>query len=265
MKIVFVHREEKERFSLSSIIDAIKPLNAQTKLVHVSKKEKGDFYVYAHPAVLQKYNKRPAIGVEHGIAPFKMYTYGKHFLNYDYFLAPTPIWQKRLKDLYNYECYLGGFPKLDKFKNYKTGNKTLVIFSWGVNFDKVNKLPKLENVIYTFHPTAKKKFGLSNNIGNVIGDHSSLTLECAFLGLKPKFFIIRDFYNSNVNLPKVYFEKGISEQIELKMDNVIQDKNSLIDCIKNKKSFPSYEFPKEFFPPNDSSKATLECFKDILK
>jgi hypothetical protein len=67
-----------------------------------------------------------------------------------------------------------------------------------------------------------------------------------------------------VNLPKVYFEKGISEQIELKMNNIIQDKNTLIDCIKNKKSFPSYEFSKEFFPPNDSSKATLKCFKNII-
>lgn len=264
MKIVFVFRETKEKLSLEAVIQAIKPLNFEVKLTDVKNKVNGDVYVYSHPAALEVYGKRPALGVEHGISPFKKYTYSKLFCNYDWFLAPTPIWQKRLKDLYNFDSYLGGYPKLDTYKRIKKGKKTLVVFSWGVLQDKVKTLPKSDNIIYSHHPTAKKKYGLDKDIGRVVGDHSSLTLECAFLGYKPRLFLIPEFYKNDVNLPPNFYSDFRSEQIQLDPNRVMTNKETLIDFIKGNDSFPDYEFHPDFFPPINSMEATFNCFKNIF-
>jgi hypothetical protein len=117
-----------------------------------------------------------AIGIEHGIAPFKGYTYAAHFHNYDAYMSPTELWHDRLVHLYpSYasKFWLGGYPRLSqladivrggemthpedislKWINSPAGRRKLVIFSWGVEPNELGRLPDREDVVYLLHPAS---------------------------------------------------------------------------------------------------------------
>lgn len=40
------------------------------------------------------------VNIEHGVAPFKSYTYGPHLVASDHYIAPTKLWAERLQRLY---------------------------------------------------------------------------------------------------------------------------------------------------------------------
>lgn len=118
------------------------------------------------------------VSFDHGIAPFKVYSYAEHFIKYDYYLGTTQFIVDRLKQLFplNRNKFLvGGFPRLDMlysdigarkdlhgllrryyFGTYK-GRITLALFSWGVKKSFVEDLPDREGVVYLFHPSEDRR------------------------------------------------------------------------------------------------------------
>lgn len=173
-------------------------------------------------------------GVEHGISPFKKYTYSSHFLKYDRYFSPTELWNNRLLELYpegGGKFVLGGFPRIEDIKNtqdesngdnfsleewgwgYGTHNKRLVIFSWGIDPEVVGKLPDEHGIVYLFHPASRSQVNrlsfskskvavstpeISSNLvfyaDTVYGDFSSFSLEAMALGKKVRVFICRELY-----------------------------------------------------------------------
>jgi hypothetical protein len=181
------------------------------------------------------------LGVEHGIAPFKAYTYGKHLLSSDFYLAPTQGWAERLARLYPDErskIRIGGYPKIEvirehieRAKSYADGqsNRILVILSWGLDENAFKLLPDLEFIDYLLHPASHRlqnKITLSNakiHISNpditcglissaslIIGDFSSLTLECIFLDRHVVFLVDRSIYVSNCDMDEGFFDSSSS-------------------------------------------------------
>ncbi len=118
-----------------------------------------------------------AVGVEHGIAPFKGYTYSSHFLSYDAYMAPTALWRDRLAGLYPAfasRFWLGGYPRLSQLKDSISNAHTmkmseefsswmeipedrrkLVIFSWGVDPLALQSLPDQSDTVYLLHPSSE--------------------------------------------------------------------------------------------------------------
>ena len=115
------------------------------------------------------------IGIEHGLAPFKRHTFGRHLLDADYYIAPTRLWAERLQKLFPKQASrvkLGGFPRLevlremrdlsatDKISSITTaekwsassGKRKLVILSWGTNSKALDLLPDQPNIAYLYHP-----------------------------------------------------------------------------------------------------------------
>jgi hypothetical protein len=164
------------------------------------------------------------IGVEHGIAPFKRYTYDEELLSADFYLAPTEGWAERLRSLYpelQSKVRLGGFPKIEFIKEHTSRRKTvrsrlmsllrggasdrkgkiLVVLSWGVDAEALRGLPDTDFIDYLLHPADFRlrdtvpftksglyvsspdvTYELIANAALIIGDFSSLSLECIYLG-----------------------------------------------------------------------------------
>lgn len=119
-----------------------------------------------------------AVGCEHGISPFKKYTYSPVFLDYDYYLAPTDLWLTRLQTLYpnrKTRFYQGDYPRLEELReksknieisgiiNYipkyildKKEKIQLVIFTWGINEKILQSMPDKVGIIYLLHPAQKE-------------------------------------------------------------------------------------------------------------
>lgn len=119
-----------------------------------------------------------AVGCEHGISPFKKYTYSSVFLDYDHYLAPTNLWLTRLQTLYSNKrtrFHQGDYPRLDEIKyssnnikfsdvsnyisedfyNKKEQKLQLVIFTWGIEWKVLNSLTDKIGIVYLLHPAQK--------------------------------------------------------------------------------------------------------------
>jgi hypothetical protein len=182
------------------------------------------------------------IGLEHGIAPFKSYTYGRHLLSSDFYLAPTRGWAERLARLYpdaRSQVRIGGYPKIEAIKERidtkgaTPGNlpkRILVILSWGVDEEAFKFLPDLDYIDYVLHPAdyklimtvnlKKARLYVSNpditydliaSASVVIGDFSSLTLECIYLNKHVVFMVDRSIYKSNCDMDAQFFNEDSSE------------------------------------------------------
>lgn len=119
-----------------------------------------------------------SVNIEHGVAPFKNYTFGSHLLIAENYIAPTQLWAERLRQLYPDRAErvsLGGFPRLEVLRELRAaalsdnnlsktcdprlakwmaadGQRKLVILTWGTNADELDKLPDHENIAYLYHP-----------------------------------------------------------------------------------------------------------------
>jgi hypothetical protein len=115
-----------------------------------------------------------AVGIEHGLAPFKAYTYSEKLLDYDVYFAPTQAWGRRLKNLYNDKAervLVTGYPRLETLKTVRdalqkieksnrdqdlweksNSNNILVVFSWGVSSEAFEMLPDDPSIVYLVHP-----------------------------------------------------------------------------------------------------------------
>ncbi|MBV1833585.1 DUF4214 domain-containing protein [Novacetimonas pomaceti] len=172
------------------------------------------------------------IGVEHGLSPFKKFTYSDAFLVYDDYFAPNALWQQRLEELYpgTKTCFhVGDYPKskylisnvarkLPLSKNSIKKLKCVVIFSWGVVGDSLYSLPDSPWITYLLHPSQAdfsrpSPFRYANIVRSseettlsvlddadlVFGDLSSLTFEIA--PVRPTWlFIDRNFYIADYDI-----------------------------------------------------------------
>jgi hypothetical protein len=124
-----------------------------------------------------------SVGIEHGLAPFKSYTYSRRFLEYDTYLAPTELWADRLKALYAppaNKVQVGGYPRLEVLRELRDasrqngemagglpywhgvpkGKRKLVVLSWGIDETKISGLPDTAEIVYLIHPVEAKRAGL---------------------------------------------------------------------------------------------------------
>jgi|GEM_PF-1170224 len=185
-----------------------------------------------------------SVGLEHGVAPFKSYTFNNHFLNYDYYISPTELWRKRLCDLYpeGREKFLEpAYPRLDDLRAIYTGagrathplwvgvpedQRKLVVFSWGVSVEALKAMPDVPGVVYLVHPSMKGLIKsvelkhaklmasmpydaalLVNSAGSIYGDFSSMTMEAAVLNPRTYMFIERAFYSQDCDLKPEFFDR----------------------------------------------------------
>lgn len=184
-KICFIASEAKDVYCLiplSSLINQkIYIINALTKtdIDEILSAEKPIFVCASHIALgfleaIRPRNSFIAIGIEHGLAPFKAYTYSEKLLDYDLYCAPTEAWAERLRHLYKEKAdriLTTGYPRLETLKALREAinnneassqssewqhttdtSKILVVFSWGVNADSLRILPDLDNIVYLLHP-----------------------------------------------------------------------------------------------------------------
>lgn len=188
-----------------------------------------------------------SIGVEHGIAPFKGYSFSEKLLEHDMYIAPTALWADRLK-VRNpgraSRLALGGYPRLDTLAGLRAaqakagdtgpywpgvpdGERKLVILSWGLRPLEVSKLPDREDVVYLVHPAETRKApkitfkrskvvvsdpesaaALLAHADQAFGDFSSMTLEACALGVPTAMFLIRDLYIPKYDLPDAFFDRA---------------------------------------------------------
>lgn len=189
-----------------------------------------------------------AIGMEHGVAPFKKYTYNNRFLEYDCYISPTPFWAKRLARLHpryaNKFCEVA-YPRLDDLRQRTerlrgedhpawagaaAERRDLVILSWGVDFSALRQLPDRAGVVYLVHPSMSKaarrtklkhaKIVVSEpdaaaslivGAHRIFGDFSSMTLEAATLNAATYMFVDRRLYGSDCDLTPSFFDRTHAE------------------------------------------------------
>lgn len=249
------------------------------------------------------------IGLEHGIAPFKTYTYGKHLLSSDFYIAPTKGWAERLARLYpetRSQIRLGGYPKIEAIRERTVLPKALgehgperllVILSWGVSEKAFEFLPDEEFIDYVLHPAdwkleqrislSKAKVHVSNpnatydlisSASIVIGDFSSLTLECIHLGKHVIFMVDRTIYDGDCDLDPAFMDNGNPEfgiipesNCRIAVDSAIsaEEFSSLVtmfgDDIHGFKSATTRAtFDEAFLPPIGADNRHL-CVAEICK
>ncbi|NVN09834.1 DUF4214 domain-containing protein [Nguyenibacter vanlangensis] len=149
------------------------------------------------------------IGIEHGVSPFKKFTYSDAFLCYDDYFAPSILWKERLERLYpsrSTRFHLGGYPKANQFICLVPDEARkdilppipydVVVFSWGLKEEALFSLPDRDNVIYLLHPaqvefsrpypfkrsrviisSLENTTSILSNADRVFGDISSMTFE----------------------------------------------------------------------------------------
>jgi len=136
-------------------------------------------------SAIRKNGTYEVVNIEHGIAPFKSYSYGPHLVANGHYIAPTQLWAERLRRLNPDKAgrvHLGGFPRLEALRELRraalsekgspepndpqlarwmaaSGERKLVILTWDTNADELDKMPDRENIAYLYHPA--DGFGLS--------------------------------------------------------------------------------------------------------
>lgn len=189
-----------------------------------------------------------ALGMEHGAAPFKGYTYDPHFLNYDCYISPTEMWAERLRLLYPESVdkfSTSAYPRLDDLKaridrvsgdphgawsGAQAPARDLVIFSWGADLDALTALPDRAGIVYLVHPSMRAAAERSRlerakvvvsspdaaaqliaEAHSIYGDFSSMTLEAAVLKRRTFMFLDRSLYTSDCDLKASFFDRASSE------------------------------------------------------
>lgn len=206
--------------------------------------------LHAYQVSLLMRTGRPfvAIGLEHGVAPYKAYTYNEHFLDYDAYISPTELWRDRLIKLFpdRAETFTGvAYPRFDDladrfaqvgdqvhaaWRGAGPEDRDLVILSWGVNFEALVERPDRPGLVYLVHPAMARNAAavqlagaeivvstpqdatvLLANAQRVFGDFSSMTLEAAVLKPQTFMFIDRQLYMSDCGMLSSFFDRGDTE------------------------------------------------------
>ena len=121
------------------------------------------------------------IEVDHGIAPFKKYSWSKALLESDYYFAPTELLRTRLAELYpeqKQKIFLGAYPRLYELKDrikqqiteaqieaagvsqwHSQAKRQLVVLSWGVKSEALKAMPDDPSIAYLLHPADARTLG----------------------------------------------------------------------------------------------------------
>jgi len=238
------------------------------------------------------------IGVEHGFAPFKRYTYGRSLLQADYYLAPTRGWAERLVRLHpdqRAKVRLGGYPKLEAMRQLVgtalptaddeapsgQSGKMLVILSWGVDQAALSRLPDHGFIDYLLHPADRHKVSadcltqarvhvsrpeltmrLIADAEAIVGDFSSLTLECLYLGKPVHFLFDRSLYAGACDVDEEFLDRESAEfgRIPFSAERILpactmdaeafrQAIDADGDLVAFQARAPLARFPVSFMPP----------------
>lgn len=265
--IFLICTETKESFALSCLADPLRrrgfsvhliddlfgelALARSDKLISFATEQR-PIVIVSHAYALQFMSFiRPretflSICLEHGIAPFKRYTWSKYLLSADCYVAPTKLWFDRLVSLFpeaKEKIWLGGFGRISELadlrklqnmdgnpparyqKWFAQSQRKLVIFSWDVNGTSLRSLPDSPDIVYLLHPANKGSVEevafhhaemvistsadcafLLSNATKVFGDFSSLTLEAVALEIPVIFFLDRTLYNSDCDMGTEFFD-----------------------------------------------------------
>jgi len=201
------------------------------------------------------------IGVEHGLSPFKKFTYSDAFLCYDDYFAPSRLWKDRLEKLYpnrRTRFHLGGYPKAIQFSaaHAKENNNTLdvverksvvVVFSWGVKEEELYKFPDIDDIIFILHPsqeefeqskffkkakivksTFEKTKDIINSASCVYGDISSLTFEVSRL-ITTYYVLDRRLYIDDYDVDDMYMKKTSKDYGRIPETNLWISKEFILD------------------------------------
>lgn len=215
------------------------------------------------------------IGVEHGISPFKEFTYSSAFLIYDDYFAPSRLWLDRLQKIYpsaKTRFHLGDYPKANSFSQIEKryidlekndqikDSNVLVILSWGLREDAFFSLPDQENITYLLHPGQAEfqesipfirasvlwsKGELATKLVGeadvVFGDLSSLTFEVA-LARSTYLFMSNDLYIDNYDIDP----------------NILDPQSALFGCVPG----TDYSVDRQFILSLDELKRAL-CIGEL--
>jgi len=210
------------------------------------------------------------VGVEHGLSPFKKFTYSEAFLCYDEYFSPTLLWKERLERLYpasRTRFHLGGYPKAMQYnpghlkktdKPLRKKDNIVVIFSWGIKEDELYRLPDMENLTYLLHPsqedfsrsspfkkskilksTSEVTVNLLGQADIIFGDMSSLTFEIS-RSVITYYFLDRRIYIENYDVENEFLivensSYGTIPKTRIKIDRkFILDKFDLEKSISGK-------------------------------
>lgn len=186
-----------------------------------------------------------SIGLEHGVAPFKNYTFNPRFIEYDCYISPTALWADRLARLspmYANKFQHVAYPRLDDladriqaensdahsaWRGVNPKSRDLVIFSWGLDFSSLRQMPDRAGIVYLVHPAMAAKAkdvsfqaaqvvvstpaaaaSLLHGAHRVFGDFSSMTLEASAFNERTYMFIDRRFYTTGCDLKPEFFIRG---------------------------------------------------------
>lgn len=202
---------------------------------------------------------------------------------------------------------MGGYPKIEALrrslgsrvpdKGKRDGFRILVILSWGVDPAALGRLPDQSHIDYLLHPAdwrlaAHNPFHharlnvsgprltdrLIDSASIIVGDFSSLSLECLALGKRVIFMMDRALYNVGCDLDPAFFERGsdafglIPESVHRVATDQTVSMVSLAklveDCADDPERWearaPLASFPELFLPPSDQDNRA-SCATKILE
>lgn len=304
-KCIYVaYKLDKEKYALGQLIEKIKEKGIEVKELNFSNSlltcdleikntsNIEDFISCDCPIVLNSYTETydslhetrgndnfVSVSIEHGISPFKKYSYSKEHLRNKYFFASTKTIAERLQNLSNapFTCILSGYPQLhtrkDKISSLNKSeirskygfdeNDTIVtIFtSWDFNPSLISQLPDKHGIVFILHPDTKvsdftkpefTKVLISNNdninelisISNYhIGDVSSITLECAALKIKTLMIVDSCLYSDLLcDIDADFFKKDSQNFLKVPGTNTFLDERQVITFDQLKTCLSSKDF-----------------------
>jgi len=180
------------------------------------------------------------IYAEHGIAPFKGYSYSAHYKNYDHVMLPSNFLRDRVENLHGKlkSVDITGYPVISTVKVLESDIDILFAPTWSHNFDHIRAAQELVEacvnsglrIAYVGHPDSlsslaqelKEKLVEVEDIyvalgrsKSVITDFSSVGIEAAVLGIPVmlmSIFSLDDFesrlhVNGTIRVP--HLEKKI--------------------------------------------------------
>lgn len=170
-----------------------------------------------------------SIGIEHGLAPFKSYTFNPRFLEYDTYLAPTELWGNRLKALYSPasdKVQIGGYPRLEVLRELRdtkrktgevadipfwqgvsSGKRKLVVLSWGIDEKSISSLPDSAEIVYLLHPVEAKRAAMISfsNASIVVSTPEIAATLLAHADMVAGDFSSMTFEAAHLGLPTFFF------------------------------------------------------------
>lgn len=255
--------EQKDELCLAPLSDSLAELGLTPKwldfswsgLAAGSRSELREYLTAANPILLttsvvardiakalRSGRSQVVVALEHGIAPFKTYTWSEGLLDADIVFSPSQLFRDRLAARFPEHAHrLRGvaYPRLwalgrdrdrclaspaAKGQSPAVPGKAIVL-SWGASAEAIEDLAQLDDVVVLLHPADALRLesvvGTFDNVCMssadrtpevlagcrvVFGDFSSLTFESLALGIPTYFFLDPELYALDPDLPSEFMD-----------------------------------------------------------